>query len=98
MKLRVLSPVAWVAGALLVVALFGAMHLLGWRADTCIISGTVPGSGAAGDAAVLRGLLYAATYFCAVSVAPILVIAAGLRAAMSRLVERRPIRSSCAAA
>ena len=94
MKIRVLGPLASVAGALLVLALFGAMHLLGWRADTCIISGTVPGSGAAADAAVLRGLLYAGAYFGAVVVAPLLIIAAGLQAGWSWLASRRTLTGS----
>jgi hypothetical protein len=93
MMAGLLRPTRWVACALLIGALFAVMHLLGWRADTCIISGTVAGSGIARDLAVVRGLLYIVTYFCAITVAPILIIGAGLLAGISRLAAGRLYRS-----
>ncbi|MEX0775426.1 MAG: hypothetical protein WD042_06895 [Phycisphaeraceae bacterium] len=73
-----LSAPPWVARAVLLLAIFALLHLLGWRADTAIISGTLPAPGVAGELAILRGLLYVLSYFAAVLVAPILLIAAVL--------------------
>lgn len=76
-----LSARAWCVVAALLVLAWAMAHGLGWRDDTRIISGTgVPSGGA-----VLRGVAYAVSYFAAVVVAPILVIAAGLRAAGGRV-------------
>jgi len=80
-----LSARAWCVVAALLVVAWAMAHGLGWRDDTRIISGTgVPSGGA-----VLRGVAYAASYFAGVVVAPILVIAAGLRAAGSRIAGGR---------
>ena len=80
----------WIVGAGSMVALFVALHVLGWRDDTRIISGTAAGPGLDSALTALRGVLYALAYFGAVILAPILIIAAGLLAGFSRLVGRRP--------
>ena len=74
---------AWLAIAFLLLAVFGALHLLGWRDDTAIISGT-----AANPNSTLRGLLYGMSYFLAVRVSPILILGAGISAALRRAAPR----------
>jgi hypothetical protein len=66
-------PLIWLATAVALAIVFGVFHLLGWRDDTRIISGTVAASG---DDAILRGTGYAAAYFAAVLLSPILALGA----------------------
>ena len=75
------------AAALL--ALFVAAHLAGWREHTTFLSGTTEG----GDprTSLILSTLYMLVYFCAVVLAPILALAAGLLWALSRW--RRPKRT-----
>jgi hypothetical protein len=68
-------PLGWLCWAAMFVVVFGACHLLGWRDDTAILSGTLaPGS----ELTMVRGLIYLASYFAAVLLSPILILAAGL--------------------
>jgi hypothetical protein len=53
---------------------FGALSLAGGRADVGILSGTMPASWAQ----AFLGLAYAAAYFAAVLVAPVLAVLAAL--------------------
>jgi NADH:ubiquinone oxidoreductase subunit 6 (subunit J) len=76
--------VTFVGLAIVVLALFGLFHLLGWRDDTAIISGTSISPDR--NAAALRGVLYALTYFLAVIVSPILLLAAMISAILRRWV------------
>ncbi|MCE9673039.1 hypothetical protein LY474_35060 [Myxococcus stipitatus] len=71
-----------VARALLLVATFGVLHLLGGRQYVGVLSGTMDG----GMAAMLFGVAYALSWFGAVLLAPILLLA-GLASASLR---RRP--------
>jgi hypothetical protein len=79
-----LSPVGWALRAGVLLAIFAAVHLLGWRDATCIISGTAPDSTTA-----LHGILYALAYFSAVILCPILILAAVLCALFRRLFSVR---------
>lgn len=76
MKRAWLLPLALAAGLLL---LLGGAHLLGWRDHVSVLSGTVPGEGGT----VGQGVAYAGIWFAAVVVAPILVLATGIYAALS---------------
>ena len=64
--------------AILFGVLFAVFHLAGWRDDTAIISGTSISPNA--KLTVVRGMLYGMTYFLAVIVSPVLIIAAGINA------------------
>jgi hypothetical protein len=70
--------------AALIMAALALFHLLGWRDDTRIISGTSPPRDLASQLAALRGVVYGLTYFAAVVLAPILLIAASLLALAGR--------------
>ena len=63
-----------------VVAVFATCHGLGWRVHTGFLSGTLP----ADPLDAIRGLVYIASYFAAVLVAPPLLIATGLAAVTRR--------------
>jgi len=67
-----------IGAAILFVVLFAVFHLLGWRDDTAIISGTSITPNV--NSTVIRGMLYGMTYFLAVVVSPILLLAAGINA------------------
>jgi len=86
-----LSPTGLVAHAVLILGVFAALDLLGWRDDMRILSGTsLPSSGA-----VFRGFLYAAAYFGAVILSPILLLAGAIQAAIQRVTgSDRSLRSS----
>ncbi|MCP3102147.1 hypothetical protein LZ198_25080 [Myxococcus sp. K15C18031901] len=60
-----------VSRALLLVAVFGVLHLLGGRQYVGVLSGTLEG----GMAAMLFGITYALSWFGAVLLAPILLLA-----------------------
>ncbi len=84
----------WAPGVFLLLAglLAGSYclcHALGWRAYTCVLSGSLP-AGATEEAAVVCGGLYALSYFAAVVAAPILFVAAGLLVLFRTFVRRRP--------
>lgn len=84
-----LSPRGWLLRAAALLALFGAMHLLGWRDDTRILSGTATPGVAGAGASILRGIAYGLAYFAAVLVCPILILAAGAYALLARVLPRR---------
>jgi hypothetical protein len=69
-----MTPAGLLKRAAIVAAAFLVCHLAGWRELTSVLSGTPPGS----TLAALGGVLYLVSYFAAVIVAPVLVIAAGL--------------------
>jgi hypothetical protein len=73
----VFSPVNWLIWAGVLLAAWGVCHLLGWRTDTAVISGTVDAARGDMHRVMLHGMLYAVTYFAAVVVGPILVLASG---------------------
>jgi hypothetical protein len=79
---RFLSPPGLLLRAGILLAAFGAFHLLGWRDDTRVLSGT----SAPSEGAVARGMLYAAAYFSAVLLCPILILAAAIQMVMQRAI------------
>jgi hypothetical protein len=86
-----LGHAGFVSHAIVILIVFAALHLLGWRDDTRILSGTsLPSSGA-----VFRGFLYATAYFAAVILAPILLLAGAIQAAIQRATgSNLPIKMS----
>jgi len=78
-----------VAPPLLLAAPLVVCHLLGWREHTSVLSGTVPGAGAA-----LAGLVYVAAWLAAVLAAPILLLggafAWAMEGALAAAGRRRP--------
>ena len=77
------SPRGLLARAAVLLAVFGLFHLLGWRDDTRIFSGTsLPYT-----PAVVCGVLYAAAYFSAVILCPIMILAAGINAVLLRFLK-----------
>jgi hypothetical protein len=73
-----LTPRGWIVRAAVIVLAWLLMHLLGWRDDTRIISGTSLPNDFAGVLGAFRGVAYLLAYFAAVVVAPTLVIGAGI--------------------
>lgn len=86
-------PLTWTTIAVLIGTVFVVLHLLGWRSDTSIISGTVPMEGVAGEMAIMRGVAYALVWFTFIIVSPILLIAAVLRAVFVRVIGERTKRA-----
>lgn len=90
--LRLLHPATWVVGALLLAAIFCTLHVLGWREDTSIISGTFhtpPPTRAAAERMILQGAFYAASWFATILLSPILLLGAALQWLLSRIVPPR---------
>lgn len=81
----------FVGAAVLFVALFGVFHLLGWRDDTAIISGTYASPDSNPTAAAVRGMLYGLSYFAAIVVSPILILAAGINAVLRRWIKTKVV-------
>ena len=82
------KPLAYVALGLAagILLLLAGAHLLGWRDHVSVLSGTVPGEGGT----VGQGVAYAGIWFAAVVVAPILVLATGIYAALTWPWRLRP--------
>ncbi|HVT81400.1 MAG TPA: hypothetical protein VHM90_12160 [Phycisphaerae bacterium] len=84
-----LNPASWLGWAGVLIAAWLAAHLLGWRADTAIICGTVDISHGSMHWVMLRGMFYAITWFGAIIVGPILVAASllywGMAAALRKI-------------
>ncbi|XAL98529.1 hypothetical protein OT109_13185 [Phycisphaeraceae bacterium D3-23] len=75
----VCSPWGWVTLGIALITLWAVAHTLGWREYTSAFSGTPPAEGARGEWLTLLGLLYAALYFTAVLVAPVMILAGLMR-------------------
>ena len=93
-----LKTIAWrrdrlvqllLATAILIACLFSIVHLAGLRPYTSILSGSLPETSVDFDTAVLYGLLYTASYFAFVIVAPICLIAAAVYGLLLRVMGRR---------
>jgi hypothetical protein len=90
-----MHPLTWTVAALLLLAILAIVHVLGWREDTAIISGTfstAPGSRAAAQLMLARGIAYGLAWFAAAVAAPILLLAAAFMWVFTRLslFRRRP--------
>jgi hypothetical protein len=73
-----LNPVSWIAWSLIFLATWAALHLLGWRVDTAVISGTVDPARGNPHTVMLHGTLYALTYFASTILSPILLLASAI--------------------
>jgi hypothetical protein len=82
------TPRGWALRAVLILITLAALHVLGWREDTRIISGTAAPKDLAGELAAMRGVVYGLVYFAGMIVAPILILAAGIRWAAARAMSR----------
>ena len=85
----VFNPANWLAWAAVMVAAWGLCHALGWRADTAVLSGTVDPSHGSATWVMFRGMIYAVTYFAAVVVGPVLVLASGVFVVLVRVTGGR---------
>ena len=94
----ILNPWSWLVWAGLLFAAWGFCHVMGWRTDTAIISGTAdPEHGSMHDAA-LRGTMYAVAYLVAVTAGPILVLASGVFGLLMWMTGQRQIATESPAA
>ncbi|MBI1785669.1 hypothetical protein HYR69_11050 [Candidatus Sumerlaeota bacterium] len=73
------------AGILLL--LFAAGHLAGWREGASLISGTLPEGDRGNTLAIAEGIYYILSYFAAVLAAPILILAAGIMAVIGSVLS-----------
>jgi hypothetical protein len=89
-----LSPVGFVATALLIALVFAIVHVLGWREHTTFLSGTPVSAGAGADQSEVLGTAYIAAYLAFVLLCPILLLAAGLLWLGERLLRASRRRSS----
>lgn len=73
--------------ALALLLLYAGAHLLGLRQDVAVLTGTYGGAGSA-----IGGVVYVVLHLAATAVAPTLLIAAALVAAVGWLLRRRAAR------
>jgi hypothetical protein len=86
-RLRPISiPMWWIMLASAIALVFAACHLAGLREDVSMVFGTGEHATTAG---ALGGAAYATFYLSTVIICPILVIGAGIRAIMTRLLDRQ---------
>ena len=85
-RAETLSPKALLLGAARFAVLFLALHALGLREHTAVLSGTV--TGASAPVSGFLGLCYLISYLAALLGAPPLVVAAALSAAAQALWRR----------
>lgn len=78
-----ISPIGLLILAMTIAVLYYVAEAMGWRATTSVISGTPP-AGMSAFTAMIRAAAFMLLYFAFVLFAPILVIAAGLRATILR--------------
>ena len=78
---RILSPSAMLAAAVLLSLPYLVAHLLGWRAYTSFVCGTLPGS----DMQLLLAVVYVVSYFTFMLAVPILVLGAAILAFLQRV-------------
>lgn len=71
-----LSPAWLVSRAVILIIFFIVLHLLGFREEVSFLSGTPPEGGVHDYAAIIKGVVYALSYFSAWVLVPILLIAA----------------------
>lgn len=72
------TPQGFVVRALLLTLIFLILELLGLRAYTCILCGSSPTGGAADSTLAILAVIYILSYFAAVLLVPILLIAAAI--------------------
>lgn len=84
-KVKFFSAYAFFTRALLILAIFVVLHLLGWRDYTSFISGTT--SGGIND---IFGIAYFIMYSLALYLAPVLLIASAIFALITKLAGAEP--------
>lgn len=72
------SPLGFVVVAIIIAAAFAAAHLAGLRELTVVFSGASPGGGPASLMEVAGGVSYVVLFLSLVTVAPVLLLAAGI--------------------
>jgi hypothetical protein len=75
---EILTPKGLALRGIVLTALFLAAHLAGLRSFTSILCGMSSSAGGTASVTAFLGSVYVVLYLAAVSVAPILLIAAGL--------------------
>jgi hypothetical protein len=70
------SPKDFIRHAVLIVLLFGVVHLLGLREYTSFLNGTTGSVELGYELSALLGLIYLVLYFAVVLLVPILILAA----------------------
>ena len=78
---RILSPSTMLAVAVVLSLPYLVAHLLGWRAYTSFVCGTLPGS----DMQLLLAVVYVISYFTFMLAVPILVLGAAILAFLQRV-------------
>jgi hypothetical protein len=84
-----LNPVSWIAWSLIFLAAWIAFHLLGWRVDTAVISGTVDPARGNPHTVMFHGALYALAYFASTILSPILLLASAFYFTILTLTRRQ---------
>jgi hypothetical protein len=82
------SPQGFLVRALVISAVFVAVHLLGLRDYTSVLNGTVGPGSASWRTSAFLGVAYLAIYMAFVLLVPVLVLAAGILAAWRWCVKR----------
>jgi hypothetical protein len=88
-----LNPVSWIAWSLIFLSAWAAFHLLGWRIDTAVISGTVDPARGNPHTVMFHGTLYALAYFASTILSPILLLASAIYITILTI-TRRPKKLS----
>ncbi|MCX7010429.1 MAG: hypothetical protein NTY53_24840 [Kiritimatiellaeota bacterium] len=79
------TPAGLAARAAVLLLGFAIIHALGWREHTTFLSGTTTTAAISRETAAVLGVIYICAYLGAVVVAPILLLASALLAALRRL-------------
>jgi hypothetical protein len=85
---RLFAPAGLLHLAALLALGFGALHGLGLRDYTSVLSGTSPGGGGISGGDALLCMLYVAGYFAALLGVPILTLAGLIDLVLTRLLAR----------
>lgn len=85
-----LSPAGFLVRAAALAAVYWGLHLAGLRDYATVLSGGLPSADASPGVASVLGMLYVLSYFGWVIAVPVLVLASGILAALSRLFPGRP--------
>jgi hypothetical protein len=85
------SPQGFLARALVISAVFLAVHLAGLREYTSVLNGTVGPAAASWRTSAFLGVAYLAIYMAFVLLVPVLILAAGVLALWRWCVKRRSL-------
>ncbi len=70
----VLSPAGMITRGLLLLAVYGLLHAIGYRDYTCVFTGTSPTGNPGDQTAILIGFIYLCLHFASVLIAPTLIL------------------------